>query len=62
MYIICASDVRGCTAPNPTPREETMTALSRRTLLATGSALAATAALPAIAQQKPNIRFAAVFT
>src|SRR5687768_805244 len=62
MYIICAADVRGCTAPNPTPREETMTALSRRTLLATGSALAATAAVPTFAQQKPNIRFAAVFT
>lgn len=36
--------------------------ISRRTLLASGSALLAASAAPALAQQKPNIRFAAVFT
>jgi len=38
-----------------------MSRISRRTLLASGSALMAAAAVPALAQQK-NIRFAAVFT
>jgi TRAP-type C4-dicarboxylate transport system substrate-binding protein len=38
-----------------------MSRISRRTLLASGSALMAAAAMPAMAQQK-NIRFAAVFT
>jgi len=39
-----------------------MLRISRRTLLASGSALMAAAAAPALAQQKQNIRFAAVFT
>jgi tripartite ATP-independent transporter DctP family solute receptor len=36
--------------------------VSRRTLLKTGAALAAASAVPAYAQAKPNLRFAAVFS
>jgi hypothetical protein len=36
--------------------------VSRRSMLAGGAAVAAASALPVRAQQKQNIRFAAVFT
>jgi len=39
-----------------------MNSLSRRSILAGGAALAAASALPARAQQKPTLRFAAVFS
>lgn len=39
-----------------------MSTVSRRSIIAGGAALAAASALPARAQQKPTLRFAAVFT
>src|SRR5262245_27912537 len=46
----------------PYGRSNMNSQVSRRTVLAGGAALAAASALPAYAQQKPTLRFAAVFS